>query len=108
MNIYIGNLSSEVIEEDLQQAFEFYGNVESTKIIKNWDTGESRGFGFVQMPETDEAEAAIEGLNDSELKGKNIIVSKARSREGKKRGGKGFGGDRQYRGRGGQKDGRWR
>jgi len=58
MNIYVGNLSPEVTEEDLQQAFESYGNVESVKIIKDRYSGKSRGFGFVEMPAKAEAQSA--------------------------------------------------
>lgn len=93
MNIYVGNLSSDVTDDDLRQAFESYGVVESVKIIMDRYTGESRGFGFVDMPLLDEAKAAIEGLTDSELKGQILRVSKARSRfDGRKGGGRRDGG----------------
>ncbi len=80
MNIYVGNLSYELTEEELQNAFRAYGEVESAKIIKDIYSGRSRGFGFVEMPIESEALAAIEGLNGSELKGRTLRVSKARPR----------------------------
>ncbi len=87
MNIYVGNLSYEVTEEDLQQAFEAFGEVESVKIIKDRFSGESKGFGFVEMPTKGEAESAIEGLNGKELKGRDLKVSEARPRSEARRGG---------------------
>ena len=63
MNIYVGNLSPEVTEEDLQQAFEAFGKVESVNVIKDKFSGVSRGFGFVEMPTKAEGQAAIEGLS---------------------------------------------
>jgi RNA recognition motif-containing protein len=80
MNIYVGNLSYELTEEELQNAFEAYGHVESAKIIKDIYSGRSRGFGFVEMPTESEALAAIDSLNGSELKGRTLRVSKARPR----------------------------
>ena len=85
MNIYVGNLAREVNEEDLQQAFEGFGQVTSVKIIKDKFTGESRGFGFVEMPTKAEAEAAINGLSGKELKGRTLNVSEARSRPEERR-----------------------
>ena len=80
MNIWAGNLSFDLTEDDLRQAFEDYGEVESVKLIINKYTGKSRGFGFVEMPSEDEAKSAIEGLNEKELKGRSIVVNEARSR----------------------------
>lgn len=80
MNIYVGNLSYQVSEEELQKAFEAYGQVESAKIIKDNYSGRSKGFGFVEMPVNEEAEAAIAGLNEKDLKGRAITVNKARPR----------------------------
>ncbi len=91
MNIYVGNLSHEVTEEDVRQAFEAFGQVESAAIIKDKFTGESRGFGFVEMPAKAEAQAAIDGLNDTELKGRVLNVNEARPREDRKGGGGGGG-----------------
>lgn len=85
MNIYIGNLSQQATEDDLRQAFEPFGQVTSIKIIKDRDSGESRGFGFVEMASRDEAKSAIENLNGTELKGKSIIVSEAKPRKDKRR-----------------------
>ena len=87
MNIYVGNLSFEVTEEDLQQAFEAFGQVESVKIIKERFSGESKGFGFVEMPAKGEAQSAIEGLNAKEMKGRDLKVSEARPRSEARRGG---------------------
>ncbi len=93
MNIYVGNLSWEVTQEDLQKAFEAHGQVASVNIITDKYTGKSRGFGFVEMPNDDEARAAISALNDQELKGRNISVNEARPRaEGRRGGGRRGGG----------------
>jgi len=78
MNIYVGNLSYEATEEDLQQAFEGFGQVESVNIIKDKCSGRSKGFGFVEMPAKDEAQYAINELNDTELKGRTLKVNEAR------------------------------
>ncbi|MBW2116227.1 MAG: RNA-binding protein [Deltaproteobacteria bacterium] len=86
MNIYIGNLSYEVTEKDLQEAFEAFGQVESVNIVKDKYSGRSRGFGFVEMSEDTEAQSAIDGLNSKELKGRTIKVNKARPRSEVRRG----------------------
>ena len=80
MNIYCGNLAHELTEEELREAFEAFGQVTSAKIITDRYSGVSRGFGFVEMAEKAEAEAAIAELNDKELKGRVITVSEARPR----------------------------
>ena len=80
MNIYVGNISSQLTEEELKEAFTAYGEITSVKLIKDRYTGELRGFGFVEMPEKAEAEAAIAALNGKELKGKTINVNEARPR----------------------------
>lgn len=80
MNIYVGNLSRGVSEEDLRKEFSAFGQVTSVAIIKDKFSGESRGFGFVEMPDKGEAEAAINGLNGKELKGRTIRVNEARPR----------------------------
>lgn len=109
MNIYVGNLSYEVTDEDLRQEFEEFGQVESANVIKDKFSGESRGFGFVEMPSKEEATAAIEGLQERELKGKKINVNEARPRPANRGGGgrrdsrRGGGGGR---GRGHGRDGR--
>ncbi len=91
MNIYVGSLSYEVTEEDLRQAFEGFGQVVSANIIKDKYSGESRGFGFVEMSDKAEAESAIEGLNGKELKGRTLSVNEARPRSEGGRGGGGGG-----------------
>lgn len=96
MNIYVGNLSFDVTEEDVQAAFEAFGKVESVKVIKDKYSGASRGFGFVEMASKDEGKAAIDGLNGKELKGRALNVNEARPRTERPRGGGGGGG----RGRG--------
>ncbi len=80
MNIYVGNLPREVTEDDLLEAFEEFGQVESVKIITEKGSGESRGFGFVEMPAEAEAQSAIKGLNGKELKGGMLKVKEARPR----------------------------
>jgi len=96
MNIYIGNLSFEVTEEDLKQAFGAFGQVDSAKIIKDMYDGRSKGFGFVEMPGNAEAQSAIDGLNGRDLKGRTVKVNEARSRNGEKRGGARRGGGRRF------------
>ena len=94
MNIYVGNISNEVKEEDLKEAFEAFGQVESVKIISDNYTGRSKGFGFVEMSSNSEAQSAIDGLNDKELKGRALKVNTARPRTENRGGGGGFGGGR--------------
>jgi len=86
MNIYAGNLSRETTEKDLREAFEAFGQVASVKIITDKYTGESRGFGFVEMPTKTEGESAVTGLNDKELKGRTLNVNEARPRPGGRQG----------------------
>jgi RNA recognition motif-containing protein len=87
MNIYVGNLSYDITEEDLRQAFEAFGQVASASIIKDKFTGQSKGFGFIEMPSKEEAEAAISGMNGKELKGRTLNVNEARPRSDGRRGG---------------------
>jgi RNA recognition motif-containing protein len=97
MNIYVGNLSYEVTEDDLQQAFEAFGQVESVRIIKDKYSGQSKGFGFVEMPAKAEAQSAVNELNGKELKGRTLNVNEARPRsEGHRGGGREGGGRRFY------------
>lgn len=92
MNIYAGNLSHELTEEELQEAFTEFGEITSARIITDRYSGVSRGFGFVEMPSKSEAEAAIAGLNGKELKGRTLTVNEARPRtEGPRGGGGGEG-----------------
>ena len=81
MNMYIGNLSYKISAEELQQCFEQYGTVTSSKIIKDRESGKSKGFGFVEMPNDDEANEAMEKLNGYELNGRKIIVNSAKRKE---------------------------
>ncbi|UCG61508.1 MAG: RNA-binding protein [Candidatus Zixiibacteriota bacterium] len=94
MNIYVGNLSFDTTEEQLRQAFESFGEVSSVNIITDRYSGESRGFGFVEMASQDAATAAISGLNGQELNGRALNVNEARPRteRGGGRGGRGGGG----------------
>lgn len=86
MNIYVGNLLRETTEDDLRQAFEAFGKVASAKIITDKYTGDSRGFGFVEMPNHQEARSALSGLNGKNFKGRTIKVSEARPREDRRGG----------------------
>ena len=87
MNIYVGNLPQEVTDEELREAFEAFGQVTSVNIIKDRDSGQPRGFGFVEMPANAEGQAAISGLNGKEMKGRTLVVSEARPRSEGDRGG---------------------
>lgn len=100
MNIYVGNISRTATEQDLKDAFAAFGEVSSSSIIKDKFSGESRGFGFVEMPNKEEADKAISGLNGKDLKGRPLTVNEARPRTDRPRtggagGGRGgFGGGR--------------
>ena len=104
MDIYVGNLSYEVTEEELQQEFEAFGEVTTVRVIMDTSTGRSKGFAFVEMPTVAEGQAAIDGLEGKMLKDRTLKVSAARPRSddrgggsyGDRRGG-GFGGGRQKR-----------
>ncbi len=98
--LYVGNLSYNVRDEDLQQAFAQYGNVSSAKVMMDRDTGRSKGFGFVEMGTDAEAQAAINGMNGQSLDGRAIVVNEARPRE-ERPGGFGGGGGRPSGGGGG-------
>jgi RNA recognition motif-containing protein len=86
MNIFIGNLAWTTTGQDLRACFEAYGTVETVRIMIDRDTGRSRGFGFVEMPDTTEANAAIAGLNGTSLGGRPLTVNEARQREERPRG----------------------
>ena len=98
MNIYAGNLSWSVDDFMLREQFEQYGEVDRATVLKDRDTGRSRGFGFVEMPNDDEARAAIQALNGSDFEGRAMTVNEARPREerGNRGGGNrgGYGGNR--------------
>lgn len=97
MNIYVGNLAFAITDDELRQAFEAFGKVDTATIIKDKYSGQSKGFGFVEMPSGDEARAAIEGLNGKDMKGRNLNVNEARPRAEKRGGGGGGrGGGRRY------------
>ncbi len=103
MNIYVGNLSWEVTEDELRDEFGAFGEVKSARLITDRMTGRSRGFGFVEMMNNDEAKAAIAELNGKAIKGRNLKVNEARTRDDNNRGGGGGGG----RGGGGGFGRRW-
>ena len=103
MNIYVGNLAREVTEDDLREAFAAFGQVSTATVIKDKFSGESRGFGFVEMPSKNEAQTAIDEMNGKDLKGRTINVNEARPKTdrgdgggGRRRGGFGGGGGRRY------------
>jgi cold-inducible RNA-binding protein len=109
MNIFVGNLSRDVTDEDLQGLFSEFGNVKSVKVIRDLFSGESKGFGFVEMPGQAEAQKAMAELNTKDVKGKKIAVNEARPRrDNNRRGGGGRGGNRNGGGnRGGGGGRRW-
>ena len=98
-NIYVGNLPWQTTSDDLYQLFSQYGQVAKTQVISDRETGRSRGFGFVEMPNDEEAQKAIEALNNSPFNGRPLTVNEAKPREARAPGGGGgYGGSR---GRGG-------
>lgn len=86
MNIYVGNLPWSTTEESLRSLFETYGEVDSAKVITDRETGRSRGFGFVEMPDDSAAQSAIDDLNDKDFEGRNLRVNEARPRDDRPRG----------------------
>lgn len=98
MNIFVANLNYSISEEDIRDAFSQFGAIDSVKLITDRDTGRSKGFGFVEMPNDDEARRAIEALNQLEMAGRAIIVKESEPRNRDRRGGGGF---RDRRGGGG-------
>ena len=97
MNIYVGNLSYEATDVTIREAFESFGEVTSARVIKDKYSGQSRGFGFVEMPAQSQAQTAINSLNGKEILGKPISVNEARARADQGRTGRGR---MDYRGRG--------
>lgn len=88
MKLYVGNLPYQTTGEELNGAFAAFGEVASANIVQDRETGRSRGFGFVEMPNADEANSAIEALNGKDFNGRNLVVNEARPRpEGGSRGG---------------------
>jgi RNA recognition motif-containing protein len=92
MNIYVGNLPFHASEDDIKELFEAYGQVTSVSVIKDKYTGQSRGFGFVEMPNTNEGQSAIQELNGREFMERKLVVNPARPREERGPGGSGKGG----------------
>ncbi len=101
--LYVGNLPYTVRDDDLQQAFGAYGQVNSAKVMMERDTGRSKGFGFVEMGSDSEAQSAIQGMNGQSLGGRSLVVNEARPMEPRppRSGGGGFGGGRREGGFGG-------
>ena len=93
MNIYVGNLSYDATDVTIREAFESFGEVTAARVIKDKYSGQSRGFGFVEMPAQSQAQTAIKSLNGKELQGKEMSVSEARPRSG---GGRSGGGRMEY------------
>ncbi len=90
MNLYVGNLSWNMTEDDLRTLFEQYGAVSSIKIVKDRETGRSKGFGFVEMENDTEAQNALSSLYDQEVQGRKIVINEAQERPAKSGGGGGF------------------
>ncbi len=86
MNIFVGNLSPEVTDNDLEEAFSKYGKVKSAKVIRDLFSQVSKGFGFVEMYSKNEGLKAIEGLNTTDIKGKNVVINEARPQSKRKSG----------------------
>jgi RNA recognition motif-containing protein len=97
MKLYVGNLAYSVTEDELRQTFSEFGEVDTVNVITDKFSGQSKGFGFVEMPDNSEADAAIKALNETALSGRNIKVNQAKPRE--QRPGRGGGG--------GGRGGRW-
>ena len=104
-NIYVGNLSFQTSEQDLEATFSTYGQVERAQLVKDRETGKSRGFGFVEMTDDSSADKAIEALNGSQLDGRNLTVNEARPRE--PRSGGGGGGGNRFGGESRRREPRW-
>lgn len=100
-NIYVGNLSFSATDQDIRQAFEAFGQVSQVNIIVDRETGRSRGFAFVEMPNSAQAQQAIEKLNQSEIGGRSVVVNEARPKTDRGGGGGGGGGGRGGGGYGG-------
>ncbi|MHC4292205.1 MAG: RNA recognition motif domain-containing protein [Planctomycetota bacterium] len=105
MKIYVGNLSYDVAESDLEQAFGEFGQVSSVSLIKDKQTGESKGFGFVEMPEVSEGQAAVKEMNGKEFMGRELKVDQAKERAARPGGGRGGFGGRGGGGGGGRRFG---
>jgi cold-inducible RNA-binding protein len=107
-NIYVGNISYQTTEDDLRAAFSTFGGIERVNIVTDRDTGQPRGFAFVEMSEQDSAEKAIAQLNGTDLNGRAITVNEARPKPSRGGGGGGgYGGGRGGSGGGGGRGSRW-
>jgi RNA recognition motif-containing protein len=104
--LYVGNLTYNVNETDLQELFSHYGTVQSAQVIVDRDTNRSKGFGFVEMGSDAEAQAAIQGLHEHEYDGRRLTVNEAKPREARGGGGGGYGGGGRSGGGGGYGGGR--
>ena len=93
-NIYVGNLSYDATEDDIRQAFAQHGEVSAVNVITDRETGRPRGFAFVEMPNSDEAQNAIRNVNETEIAGREVKVNEARPKGDRPRGGGGGGGGR--------------
>jgi len=107
MNIYVGNLPFEVDDTELERTFTAYGEVSSARVIQDRESGRSRGFGFVEMSDNSQAEAAIQALNGKDFNGRPLTVNEAKPREDRRGGGGGGGGGGYGGGGGGGGDRRW-
>lgn len=109
MDIYVGNLSYQTDDQALRELFEQYGNVTSSRVITDKFSGQSKGFGFVEMPDTEEANKAINALNEQEFQGRNLRVNESQPKPRTERGGGGggFGGGGGGRDRGDRGGSRW-
>jgi len=107
MNIYVGNLGYDINESDLREAFEQYGKITEIRLVMDKVTGKTKGFGFIEMPEKEEAQKAITEMNEMEFKGRVIKVDEAKPKTdrgsgGKRSGGGGYSGNRSSNSRGRQ------
>ena len=107
MNIYVGNLGYDINESDLREAFEQYGKITEVRLVMDKVTGKTKGFGFIEMPEKEEAQKAITEMNEMEFKGRVIKVDEAKPKTdrgggGKRSGGGGYSGNRSSNSRGRQ------
>ena len=103
MNIYVGNMAYSMTEDELRDLFSNYGTVSSARLVTDRDTGRAKGFGFVEMADANEANAAIEAINGTKQGGRELVVNEARPREERPRreggvggGNRGFGGGRRF------------
>lgn len=94
IKLFVGNLSFQTRGEDLKELFGQYGEVSSASVVMDRESGRSRGFGFVEMPNREEGEAAISSLNEQDFQGRNITVNEARPKTESRSGGGGYGGNR--------------